>query len=208
MALPGNPVADRAAQIGANSSAVADFVDGIATDTVTDPLTYVGGIGLGVSGASLFGRLTSFFRKTDVTNSVEKPDFIVSSKGTTMPTNKDFNLVDSNQQNGDWFLLTNAYVLSSFDERCQFSSLFKDENLNISSTGKIPKWSDEIDVCIYGESINKGTFAILLEAIRFYSIIINRTITHAQYENVGDLCASGNRESEKINCIWKLRKNS
>ena len=66
MAPPSNPVADRAAQIGANSSAGADFVDGIATDTVTDPLMYVGGIGLGVRGASLFGRLTLFFRKTDV----------------------------------------------------------------------------------------------------------------------------------------------
>lgn len=38
-----------------------------------------------------------------------KPDFIVSSKGSAMPTNKDFNLVDSKKQ-GDWFQIHNTHT--------------------------------------------------------------------------------------------------
>jgi hypothetical protein len=38
-----------------------------------------------------------------------KPDFIVSSKGTAMPTNKDFNLVDSKKP-GDWFQIHNKHT--------------------------------------------------------------------------------------------------
>ena len=38
-----------------------------------------------------------------------KPDFIVSSKGTAMPTNKDFNLVDSKKP-GDWFQIHNTHT--------------------------------------------------------------------------------------------------
>jgi RHS repeat-associated protein len=38
-----------------------------------------------------------------------RPDFIVSSKGTAMPTNKDFNLVDSKKQ-GDWFQIHNTHT--------------------------------------------------------------------------------------------------
>ena len=39
-----------------------------------------------------------------------RPDFIVSPKGTTMPTNKDFNLVDSNKKGGDWFQIHNKHT--------------------------------------------------------------------------------------------------
>lgn len=38
-----------------------------------------------------------------------KPDFVVSSKGTAMPTNKDFNLVDSKKP-GDWFQIHNKHT--------------------------------------------------------------------------------------------------
>ena len=38
-----------------------------------------------------------------------KPDFIVSPNGTAMPTNKDFNLVDSNKNGGDWFQIHNNH---------------------------------------------------------------------------------------------------
>jgi len=38
-----------------------------------------------------------------------KPDFIVSPKGTAMPTNKDFNLVDSKKP-GDWFQIHNTHT--------------------------------------------------------------------------------------------------
>jgi hypothetical protein len=39
-----------------------------------------------------------------------KPDFIVSSKGTTMPTNKDYNLVDSNKVGGEWLQIHNTHT--------------------------------------------------------------------------------------------------
>ncbi|ASP38602.1 hypothetical protein CHH28_07895 [Bacterioplanes sanyensis] len=44
-----------------------------------------------------------------------KPDFIVSPNGTTMPTNKDFNLVDSNKQGGDWFQIHNKHTDAKVD---------------------------------------------------------------------------------------------
>jgi hypothetical protein len=37
------------------------------------------------------------------------PDFIVLSKGTALPTNKDFNLVDS-MKPGDWFQIHNKHT--------------------------------------------------------------------------------------------------
>ncbi len=45
-----------------------------------------------------------------VTKSTGKPDFIVSPNGTTMPTNKDFNLVDSNKKGSDWFQIHNKHT--------------------------------------------------------------------------------------------------
>ncbi len=39
-----------------------------------------------------------------------KPNFIVSQNETVMPTNKDFNLVDSNKKNGDWFQIHNTHT--------------------------------------------------------------------------------------------------
>ncbi|MFO1217590.1 MAG: RHS repeat-associated core domain-containing protein [Burkholderiaceae bacterium] len=38
-----------------------------------------------------------------------KPDFLVSSKGTAIPTNKDFNLVDSRKP-GDWFQIHSTHT--------------------------------------------------------------------------------------------------
>ncbi len=38
-----------------------------------------------------------------------KPDFIVSPAGTVIPTNKDFNLVDSHKKGGDWFQIHNNH---------------------------------------------------------------------------------------------------
>ncbi|WP_194165961.1 SpvB/TcaC N-terminal domain-containing protein [Shewanella sp. YLB-07] len=47
----------------------------------------------------------------DITKGIDgKADFIVSPKGTTMPTNKDFNLVDSNKKGGDWFQIHNKHT--------------------------------------------------------------------------------------------------
>ena len=66
VAPPGNPVAERAAQVGASFSSGADVVDGVVTDTATDPLTYAGAVGLGAKATSLLGRLGSVFRKGDV----------------------------------------------------------------------------------------------------------------------------------------------
>ena len=34
----------------------------------------------------------------------------MSPNGTTMPTNKDFNLVDSNKKGGDWFQIHNKHT--------------------------------------------------------------------------------------------------
>lgn len=76
-------------------------------------LVQEGGVDLAVDTAALFtpylpagssklGRL--------VAKSGGKPDFIVSPKGMTMPTNKDFNLVDSNKKGGDWFQIHNKHT--------------------------------------------------------------------------------------------------
>jgi hypothetical protein len=45
-------------------------------------------------------------------SAIGKPDFIVTEKGTVMPTNKDFNLVDTRiptgKEGGDWFQIHNT----------------------------------------------------------------------------------------------------
>lgn len=51
----------------------------------------------------------------DIASGTGKADFIVSSKGTTMPTNKDFNLVDSNVKGGDWFQIHNKHADAKVD---------------------------------------------------------------------------------------------
>nr|WP_255324585.1 hypothetical protein [Budvicia aquatica] len=38
-----------------------------------------------------------------------KPDFIVSPNGTVMPTSKDVNLVDAQQEGGSWFQIHNTH---------------------------------------------------------------------------------------------------
>jgi hypothetical protein len=50
-----------------------------------------------------------------VAKSGGKPDFIVSPNGTTMPTNKDFNLVDSNKKGGDWLQIHNLHTDAKVD---------------------------------------------------------------------------------------------
>jgi len=44
-----------------------------------------------------------------------KPDFIVSPNGTALPTNKDFNLVDSNKKGGDWLQIHNKHTDAKVD---------------------------------------------------------------------------------------------
>lgn len=48
-------------------------------------------------------------KKVSVSNNT-KPDFLVTAKGTVMPTNKDFNLVDANKSGGDWFQIHNTHT--------------------------------------------------------------------------------------------------
>jgi len=52
---------------------------------------------------------------TDATKAANKPNFIVSSSGTTMPTNKDFNLVDSTKKGGNWFQIHNKHMDAKVD---------------------------------------------------------------------------------------------
>ena len=64
---PGNPVADKAAEIASTASAGVDLVDDIATD----PLTYVPGAAgakAGAAGIGWFGRMKGKFGKTDIPN--------------------------------------------------------------------------------------------------------------------------------------------
>lgn len=63
-----------------------------------------------VSAQSSFGNAD-----VDVAKGAGKPDFIVSPSGTTMPTNKDFNLVGSNNKGGDWFQIHNKHTDAKVD---------------------------------------------------------------------------------------------
>ena len=44
------------------------------------------------------------------------PDFIVSPEGTVISTNKDYNLVDTKQKNGDWFQIHNTHNHGDLDK--------------------------------------------------------------------------------------------
>lgn len=76
------------------------------------------------------------------------------------------------------------YTLYACDEICEFTEIFKKSNLNMSATGKVPKWPDDIDLCIYGDDINESTLAISTEAIRFYSTVIKKEISYSHQPDV------------------------
>lgn len=98
-----------------NGLAVA--YDGLATAVPFLP----GGIGIIRQGASKGGEVTQALKQAADRGAAKagngaqkstrelKPDFIVSSKGTAMPTNKDFNLVDSKKP-GDWLQIHNTHA--------------------------------------------------------------------------------------------------
>ncbi|WP_456295099.1 hemagglutinin repeat-containing protein [Vibrio sp. AK197] len=103
-----------ASSIDASTQTVSTNEQGLGTTespsySGVDPLVIVNSKNVKNDGSS-----DSDFDKvpggSDVTKSTGKPDFIVSPNGTTMPTNKDFNLVDSNKKGGDWFQIHNKHT--------------------------------------------------------------------------------------------------
>jgi hypothetical protein len=86
--------------VGAAAMDVLDSAIGVAS-----PIPGVG-IGLKIRRAEKLAEKAKSVTK----GAGGKADFIVSPKGTTLPTNKDFNLVDSNKNGGDWFQIHNKHT--------------------------------------------------------------------------------------------------
>jgi RHS repeat-associated protein len=85
-----------------NWSAAAVDVGGLVLDGVAMALPGVpAAAGLAIQASRAGNKATA---------KAVKPDFIVSSKGTTMPTNKDYNLVDSNKVGGEWLQIHNTHT--------------------------------------------------------------------------------------------------
>jgi len=91
-----------------------DLVNGNWGDAAADVAAiFVPYVPAGITKLKYADEVVDAVRSTE-----KKTDFIVSPNGTAMPTNKDFNLVDSNvstNKGGDWFQIHNNHTDAKVD---------------------------------------------------------------------------------------------